>query len=217
MGENYPVKKRREPRRLNPNQEGIRWLERTEAMDLCAEISSVPDDTNGLVYWSTKGTRTKSYSRPMFQLIFDWSGPRPGHKASPGLRCPGCADFARSWACSVHGEVDWDWDLKMFRRSYYQQNLYLEETRSADLPAAGAGEAAQPVSDVYRDDTGGIHLRTSVPADTPDSVLDSYRSTLDRLLTGTLNASFEWVLTDDDDIIVEGTSDEGSFSYRHQP
>jgi hypothetical protein len=215
MGENYPVKKRREPRRLNPNQEGIRWLERTEVMDLCAEISSVPDDTHGLVYWATNGSRTKSYSRPMFQLIFDWSGPRPGHKASPGLRCPGCADFSRSWACDVHGEVDWDWDLRTFCRSGYQQALYLGETRRADLPAAGAPEAAQPVADVYRDDTGGIHLRTSVPADAQERVLDVYQDAINSLLSEACRSSFEWVLTDDD-ITVEGTSDEGSFSYRHQ-
>ena len=106
----YPVKRKREPRRLNPNWAGIAWL---EAQALGPTTLHDPDpmgDVPGLYIQRSSGgeqvkTSTTNYVRPMFQIFHP--------DASSSMRrpvdrpCAACYDFGRSWNCPAHPERKW--------------------------------------------------------------------------------------------------------------
>ena len=112
--DHYPVKKRWEPRRLNPNYDAIRWLE--EATHEATKIAwSEPDRCTDeeLQILHAEGADVRNYNRPMFQVL-----PRDAFSGMGALvtPCMACDRFDRSWACEEHPEVEWDHDLKRWKR-----------------------------------------------------------------------------------------------------
>lgn len=106
--EHYPVKRKGQPRRLDPNQDAIDWLERETATD--TEIHSVTpldfqmQSIRALGWYSAK--RAGHYPRRMFDVFqLDESSTNPVSYPSP---CPDCLDFSRTWACTEHPEITWD-------------------------------------------------------------------------------------------------------------
>lgn len=104
--EHYPVRKRGEARRLNPNLEAIEWLE--ESTREATEIAcTVPAGPPGLITLYGRATIRAfeapfpmSYTRPMFQVIDpEASSTLPVNHAGA---CPDCFDFSRSWTCELH-------------------------------------------------------------------------------------------------------------------
>lgn len=118
----YPIRKKREPRRLNPNLAGIEWLESdANNFDDDTEIEgSGPMEGTGLpadakpefLVDYAAGRERKSNPRPMFQII-----PRDAFSGmAPSVQpCPGCYDFARAWTCPDHAERHYDPDHKVWR------------------------------------------------------------------------------------------------------
>lgn len=113
--DHYPVRQKRQPRRLNPNWDGIRWLEEQSEAD--TEIHSEmgageynPNSPTGcefkiqraLGYYRAK--RAGMYPRPMFQVL------RPGAGSAPQLSypdpCPACDDWSRTSRCTEHHDRD---------------------------------------------------------------------------------------------------------------
>jgi hypothetical protein len=111
----YPVKKRFESRRLNPNWDAIRWLE-----DVTASLTEIThsdpmrgDDGDNLDVLRTPGGDTRLYSRPMIQVI-----PRDAFSgaALSVTPCMACYRFDRSWACADHPEVPYNHERKQWAR-----------------------------------------------------------------------------------------------------
>lgn len=109
----YPIKKKGQPRRLDPNWGGINWLEDQSETD--AEISEEYDAgepvfNDDAVYLGTEfkvqralgwhGARRKSmYPWPMFQVF-----PAVSFKIRmvPYSPCPDCDDWSRTSKCAEH-------------------------------------------------------------------------------------------------------------------
>lgn len=115
----YPIKKRRQPRRLDPNWAGIEWLEQQSETD--TEISEEYDageyDGGETVFrvqralgWNS-ARRMGMYPWPMFQCF-----PAVSFKASMFRYldpCPDCDDWSRTSKCEVHHDRDGVAGLKM--------------------------------------------------------------------------------------------------------
>jgi hypothetical protein len=102
--DHYPVKRRREPRRLDPNWAGIAWLEAQSLAD--TEIIRHVDQGDGLTAYTTEGwygaRRRGAYPGPMFKIVLDLP-------LDPGALvcdnpCPVCDDFSRTARCPDHPE-----------------------------------------------------------------------------------------------------------------
>ena len=108
--DHYPVKQRRQPRRLNPNTDGITWLEAESEGDteICSE--EVFED-DGIKYTRAFGRVSKSYPRPMFQIIPNAAFSVMGQSVTP---CQ-CDRFDQSWNCEIHPEVAWDTERKRWK------------------------------------------------------------------------------------------------------
>jgi len=107
----YPVKRRGERRRLNPNREGIAWLEEQSETDTEISVTyGMGDDFlvhRALGYHSAR--RRDMYPWPMFQTF-------SGFKANmlPCLDpCPHCDNWARTSRCTSHHDLDGIAGLKM--------------------------------------------------------------------------------------------------------
>jgi hypothetical protein len=104
----YPVKKRGQARRLNPNWTAIAWLEaetlgRTKIIAVSTPYDGLRRVTThgaaGIISRTTPGVR---HSRPMFEIRND----RPGSNATSYYRdpCPNCSDLAYTRTCPEHGD-----------------------------------------------------------------------------------------------------------------
>ena len=134
----YPIKKKWQPRRLNPNLAGIKWLESdANGFDDDTEIQYIEQVSNEdpeLLIQYSYGREKMSYSRPMFQIIRRdaFSGSRLS--VTP---CP-CDRFEKSWdatRCETHTEVEWDWQRGVWKRP-----------GNEDVPTAYA--SVEPPSDI---------------------------------------------------------------------
>ena len=99
----YPVKQRGQRRRLNPNTDGIRWLE-GEAFERNTGFSDVRTSPDGLIIHRAHGADSGSHhARPMFELLKDnedsFRRPEFGHTG-----CVGCDRVEYSRECPVHHE-----------------------------------------------------------------------------------------------------------------
>lgn len=69
-------------------------------------VSTQTDDDTGLICTRACGADDRTYNRPMFQVIP--SGVYSGtSRAGDSMACP-CADFAYTWKCDEHYELEWD-------------------------------------------------------------------------------------------------------------
>jgi hypothetical protein len=123
----YPVKRRGDRRRLNPNRDGIAWLEEQSETDTeisttypMGAIAYTPEGEvyefavhRALGYYSAR--RRDMYPWPMFQV-------HAGFKASMLVfdSCPDCDDWSRTSRCTSHHDQDGVAGLKMGdeRRAY---------------------------------------------------------------------------------------------------
>ena len=136
--EYYPVKRRGQKRSLFPNYAAIEWLESSENDfdDTEVEFVTAMDGTGSeLNVTFAFGRGTKSYPRPMFQII-----PRDAFSGMGQAVTPcSCDRFDLSWdatRCEAHAEVEWDWERKAWKRP------------GADAPRAYySPEPAAPTSD----------------------------------------------------------------------
>lgn len=112
--EHYPVKRRGQKRRLDPNWPAIAWLEAESLADTeIVDTDEVTLETDGVTEIITlehargnyEARERRHYPRTMFQLIED--GHSSGSPTSPASPCPDCYDFSRSWNCPDHPEVPW--------------------------------------------------------------------------------------------------------------
>jgi len=127
----YPVKRRGERRRLNPNRDGIAWLEEQSETDTeismtypTGEILRSEDGETysdflvhrALGYYSAR--QRDMYPWPMFQV-------HAGFKASmlSYSPCPGCDDWARTSRCTSHHDRDGVAGLKRGYRRRIQAPL----------------------------------------------------------------------------------------------
>lgn len=148
----YPIRKKHEPRRLNPNRAGIEWLEsdanhfdRDTEIEAVVTMEGTGQPANAepeLIVHRAYGSEHKSYPRPMFQIIPRDAFSGMGPSVQP---CPGCYDFARTWACPDHGERHYDTDVKVWRIAH-TDNLDCE-CSSCQPVGFSAPEA---VTEVYR-------------------------------------------------------------------
>lgn len=100
----YPIRKKGEPRRLDPNQAGINWLEEHTAHD--TEIVFRRDEKDGhqtLIArgWSEARQRGMHPRRMIDLFEPGQSSTLPIAYSSP---CPDCDDWARTAQCEVHHE-----------------------------------------------------------------------------------------------------------------
>jgi hypothetical protein len=109
--DHYPVRRRGEKRRLNPNAEGIAWLDRRAAEVTATTRTRLMDDRgvilpdNGRLKADFVVTRVyprprvDNHMRPMFQTFYvdTWSG-----TTSYVNPCPDCLNMAYSWSCPKH-------------------------------------------------------------------------------------------------------------------
>ncbi|QMP84442.1 hypothetical protein HUN42_00065 [Streptomyces phage Dagobah] len=115
--DHYPVRRRGERRRLNPNQAGIAWLsEQAEPVTKTEnEIPVINGDHAGLVFTRAKGwlaaRKEGMYPGPMFKIVHDdvelelrnfWASP------SRETACAGCDDWSRTASCDDHPEMPLD-------------------------------------------------------------------------------------------------------------
>lgn len=107
----YPVRRKGERRRLNPNQAGIDWLEGrcTDGEDFLGDTEIVEFDVavDGLQSYLTSGwyaaKRGGNYARPMFQVF----GMEASSSAEiPYTPCPDCDNWARTSKCETHHDLD---------------------------------------------------------------------------------------------------------------
>jgi hypothetical protein len=104
----YPIKKRREPRRLRPNLDAIRYLEIEAEEDTEIEyVQQMDGSDRELNVQFAYGRGAKSYPRPMFQII-----PRDAFSGmGPSVKPCSCDRFDYSWdytRCEAHREISWD-------------------------------------------------------------------------------------------------------------
>lgn len=178
--DHYPVKKRWEPRRLNPNYDAIRWLE--EATHEATKIAwSEPDRCTDeeLQILHAEGADVRNYNRPMFQVLPRDAFSGMGASVTP---CMSCDRFDRSWACEDHPEVEWDHDLKRWKRpgahgpTGYVSVPSIFEMMSAQLQAAYSGQrcacnlcqARRGFSAEIRNDEGRYRFTAGEFVTTPD-------------------------------------------------
>lgn len=107
----YPVKRRGERRRLNPNQAGIAWLE--EQSDTDTEIASTYETgepaedgqyefvVHRALGWHSARQRGM-YPWPMFQVISGFKASRFSYPRP----CPACDDWSRTSQCADHHDRD---------------------------------------------------------------------------------------------------------------
>lgn len=106
--DSYPVKRKREVRRLNPNWTGIAWLEAqavhdTEILfryDDIWESSTLPAEriiTRARGWGRARGNG--SHPRPMFQVLQLGTG---SAMLISRDSCPDCDDWSRTAVCEVH-------------------------------------------------------------------------------------------------------------------
>jgi hypothetical protein len=96
----YPVRRRGEKRRLEPNRPAIEWLERDLDRN-CQIIDAEGRLASGLRYTTTWGRLSKRHSRPMFEVLTPSA--QPGW-STPGVACP-CGDMARNRDCPGHPDA----------------------------------------------------------------------------------------------------------------
>jgi hypothetical protein len=99
--DHYPVKRKGEPRRLNPNLDGIAWLEGGRFLDdTDLELTSV----GRLIALGWYEARQKGmYPRALFET-FDIQA--SSFTPQNYLGCPGCDDFSRTARCADHHDRD---------------------------------------------------------------------------------------------------------------
>lgn len=106
-GDHYPIRQQGEQRHLNPNRDGIRWLE--EQSCALTEMPCLdewpPTPNTGLIYYSTPGASEGEYVRPMFELIPSRAFSSSRQSVHP---CQACDNYAYTWNCKEHHEVPWD-------------------------------------------------------------------------------------------------------------
>lgn len=109
--DHYPVRRRGEKRRLNPNRAGIAWLDEQAAKVTATTRTRLMDDRgvilpdNGRLKADFVVTRVyprpriDNHMRPMFQTFYveSWSG-----TTSYVNPCPDCLNMAYSWSCPKH-------------------------------------------------------------------------------------------------------------------
>ena len=96
----YPVRKRGEARRLNPNYPGIHWLERESYDDTEPVIDVITDNPNVILANGAIKARRNGYPRRMFDLFsVTFSG---GHKSEYWFPCPACDDWSQTARCADH-------------------------------------------------------------------------------------------------------------------
>ncbi len=120
----YPVRRKGERRRLNPNQAGIDWLEgrctdgrdfldATEIVDEDPAGEVIGEDSSGEQVYEYRALRARGayaarskglYVRPIFQTL------HPGRGSGQSLRypapCPDCDDWSRTSRCAQHHDRD---------------------------------------------------------------------------------------------------------------
>jgi len=103
----YPVRRRGEVRRLDPNWAGIAWLEAQSLDDTReAERFAYGDDTTmaGLIKTRYVGrwmaSQRGSYPRPVFEVFGLTSSSTLGVRVE--APCPACDDFAYTARCRTH-------------------------------------------------------------------------------------------------------------------
>lgn len=161
--------------------------------DIRDELECNPDsDMAGLKVTFARGG-SGLYRRPMFQVLNDVPGAGTLSGAL-GVSCA-CGDFSRSWNCSEHGEVPWDWEKRQFVTPG-------TSTRPRPTPA---GTSTRPD---HRPDHGGTQVWV-----VSDSSLALARRLvgLDRINADDVRRALEDASTFS--ITVEGVFDEGVFSY----
>lgn len=102
----YPVRRKGERRRLNPNTDGIKWLE-GEAFLEATRIVEFDVAVDGLQSYLTSGwhaaKRGGNYVRPMFQVF----GMEVSSSATMAYTpCPDCDNWARTSKCETHHDLD---------------------------------------------------------------------------------------------------------------
>lgn len=157
--DHYPIRRRGQRRRLDPNWDGIRCLEGAEFRADTEIIFYYPDgeDEEFLVRraggWGDAHTKGM-YPRPMFQ-VFGLAGSTP----IPVTPCPDCDDWARTSHCTEHHDRDGIAGLDME-----------DERRRARYPARGGVTAywtPGPVADSLHAAYERILARESVLASRP--------------------------------------------------
>lgn len=116
--DHYPVKRRGEKRQLNPNTEGIAWLDARAARDgtltrVCGMTDSgvvVVEGLEGAPFnivqgdWGWDDSRPNPrYVRPMFQPLNPNVLVIGGDAMICPDPCPNCYDYAYAWNCPDHG------------------------------------------------------------------------------------------------------------------
>lgn len=151
----YPVKKKHQPRRLDPNWDGIIWLEyRSEAHVEVRWTYPMMSDEGFTVQraqgW-VRASEGRNFPRPMFQVFADGaSGTLPLSRRP----CEACDDFSRSWACEEHPEVSWDAKRRVWVRpgtpAWYE--LHPEDRPPGASSRSGARYYHSPVPAAVRID-----------------------------------------------------------------
>lgn len=107
MAGHYPVKRRGQRRRLDPNWDAIRWLE-DETLDDTEIVVATPVGL-GMIRLITLGWYTakgrKMYPRRMFEVFALEASSTTPVTYTP---CEACDNYAYTWACTEHPEVSWD-------------------------------------------------------------------------------------------------------------
>lgn len=120
----------------------------------------VSDD--GIQYLYAAGRTKKSYTRPMFQLIWYSAFSGTGPRVTP---CQ-CDRFDQSWACELHPELDWDPERERWKRPCTG-----DRTRCQCDPCFERRQRAADRSNGYvSDGTNGLWP--------PQGLTDSYRLVL---------------------------------------
>lgn len=105
--EHYPVKRKGERRRLNPNRAGIQHLE--EMNPQLTDVHDTQDLGEGIRYtfsYGWYGARNKGmYPGPMFNILP--LGQSSSHLTA-GHNCPDCGNWARTARCETHYELGVD-------------------------------------------------------------------------------------------------------------
>lgn len=101
----YPIRRKGERRRLNPNWDGIDWLEAETRGAVCVRDEFEGPDGN-LILETFGGANAKAkgaYVRPMILEM-----PLGVGSASPVsvIPCPGCDDWSRTSKCRTHHDRD---------------------------------------------------------------------------------------------------------------
>ena len=178
--DHYPIKKRWEPRRLNPNYDAIRWLEEAAHEDTkiaWTEPDRCTDEELEILH--AAGADVRSYNRPMFQVIPRDAFSGMGASVTP---CMACDRFDQSWACEEHPEVEWDHDQKYWKRpgmngpTAYASGTSIFQMMSAQIEAAYRREpctcnlcqARRGFSAETRNDEGRYRFTAGEFVTTPD-------------------------------------------------